>query len=181
MHRAICGLFLGFSSLITGCTTVSEPTFASRNAEANLDLDLQSIVRSQSNDLLALTEALQAHGARNFSATKKLDRDLDETATHMDQLHLNLPALLASQDVELAELRETASKTTLKERMQAIQAYRKALLVSLTSSASRANDAAQKMMQAHASGRTELSTPTQNAQNLARDLKSARTMIEMQL
>lgn len=181
MRRAICGVVLGLSGMATGCTTISEPGFASRNAEADLDFDLQTVVRAQSNDLLALTEALQAHGVRNFSATKKLSRDVDDTASHMDQLHLNLPSLLAAQDVELAELRETASKTALQERMQAIQSYRKALLVSLASSAARANEAAQSLMQAHAAGRSELSAPSQNAQDLARDLKAAHTMIEMQL
>ncbi|MEP5155168.1 hypothetical protein [Planktotalea sp.] len=181
MNRAICGIFLGFSGLVTGCTGVSEPTFATRNAEANLELDLQSVVRTQSNELLALTQALQAHGVRNFNATKKLNRDLDETAAHMDQLHLNLPALLASQDVELAELRETANKAAVKERVQAIQAYRKALLASLNASAARANETAEKMIAAETTGRQDLKDPSVNAQYLARDLEAARTMIEMQL
>ena len=186
MRKVISGLLLGFSGLVAGCTGVTEPSFAMRNAEANLDYDLQSLVRTQSNDVLALTQALEAHALRDFAVDKKLSRDLEETATHMDQLHMDLPSLLAAQDVELAELREgiangTIQKATLKSRAQSIQTYRKALLGSLNASASRATAAAQKLMSAFNAGRSDLATHSNTANGLSRDLSAARTMIEMQL
>ncbi|MGB7318030.1 MAG: hypothetical protein WBC85_08705 [Planktotalea sp.] len=186
MRRVICGLILGFSGLVSGCVGITEPTFATRNAEASLDLDMQSLVRNQSNDLLTLTQALENHAKRDFSSSRSLDRDLEETITHMDQLHMNLPALLAAQDVEVAELRDgvlngSTQKAALSERIQDVQTYRKSLLGSLNASADRANAAAQKLMSAYGAGRVDLGAQTQTAQGLARDLKAARTMIEMQL
>ena len=129
---------------------------------------------------------LESHALRNFASSKRLNRDLEETVTHMDQLHMNLPALLAAQDVELAELREgvlkgAIEKAALKSRGQDIQTYRKALLGSLDASAARANLAAQKLTAIHSTGRSDLGEQTQTANGLARDLKAARTMIEMQL
>ncbi len=186
MRKILCGIILGTSGLLAGCSGVSEPSFAMRNAEANLDLDLQSLVRTQSNDLLALTQELESHAKRDFASSKRLDRDLEEAATQMDQLHMNLPALLAAQDVEIAELREgirqgTVQKTALNARSKSVQSYRKALLGSLIASASRANLTAVGLSEAHQSGRTDLAHHSQTATDIARDLKAARTMIEMQL
>lgn len=186
MRILACGLVLGFAGFTAACSGVSEPSFATRNAEANLDIDLQDLVRAQSNELLALTQDLEGHTKRGFTSSKRLERDLEDTVTHMDQLHLNLPALLAAQDVELAELRAgivngTAQKSTFKARTQGIQTYRKALLGSLDASASRANVAAQTLANALRTGRTDLGRQSHTAHGLARDLKAARTMIEMQL
>lgn len=186
MRTLACGFLLAFTGAITGCTGMTEPGFATRNAEANLDLDLQSLVRSQSNDLLALTQDLEAHAKRDFSSSKRLNRDLEETVTHMDQLHMNLPALLATQDVELAELREgvddgDVQKSALSARGKEIQTYRKALLGSLDASAQRVNATAQLLLSTFETGRGDLDPHLRTAQDLARDLKAARTMIEMQL
>ena len=186
MRTLACGVLIGALGLVAGCSSMSEPSFATRNAEANLDLDLQSLVRAQSNDLLSLTQDLESYGKRGFTSAKRLTRDLEKTVIHMDQLHMNLPALLAAQDVELAELRDgvsngIAQKSTLKARGQEIQTYRKALLGSLNASAVRANSTAQQLTATLDGGRTDLQPQAQAAHSLARDLDSARSMIEMQL
>lgn len=184
MRNVASVVLLGLTVLITGCVSGPEATFATRNATA--DVDLRSIVRTQSNDLLAMTMDLESHTKSNFRASKKLDRDLEETVVHMDQLHMNLPALLAKQDVELAELRDMVSKGTMqKTQMQArtvaIQTYRKSLVASLNASATRVNIAANGLKNALSEGRTDLGYQTRTAHELARDLRAARTMIEMQL
>jgi hypothetical protein len=143
-------------------------------------------VRGQSNDLLSLTQNLETRAKRNFTSPQKLDRDLERAVTHMDQLHMNLPALLAAQDVEIAELREmlsndAISKSALKGRAQEIQTYRKGLLGSLNASVARATLTSQALLNAQSSGRAELGRQTRTAQDLTRDVKAARTMIEMQL
>ena len=179
MRIIASAVLLGLSSLVTGCVSSVEPTFASRNARA--DLDLRSIVRTQSNDLLSMTVDLETHAKGNFRSAKKLARDLEETVTHMDQLHMNLPALLAQQDVEIAELRDrvrngTVQKADMQARAQAIQTYRKSLIGSLSASAARANITVNGLK-----GRSDLAPQARTAHDLARDLRAARTMIEMQL
>lgn len=179
MRIIASAVLLGLSFLITGCTSSMEPTFATKNAEA--DLDLRSIVRTQSNEVLSMTIDLEKHAKGDFRSSKKLSRDLEETVTHMDQLHMNLPALLAQQDVEIAELRDrvtkgTAQKAEMQARVQAIQTYRKSLVGSLSASAARANITANGLKR-----RSDLAPQARTAHELARDLRAARTMIEMQL
>lgn len=177
-------ILLGLSFLISGCTNSPDTTFATRNAE--VDFDLQSIVRTQSNDMLSLTSDLKNHAISGFRSAKKLDRDLEKTVIHMDQLHMNLPALLAAQDMELAELRDMINKgmadqNALTLRAQEVQTYRKSLVGSLDASAKRANITAISLESNYATGRADLASPTHTAQDLVRDLRAARTMIEMQL
>ncbi|MGH1576134.1 hypothetical protein [Planktotalea sp.] len=184
MRNFTSGVLIGLSIIVSGCVSNTEASFASRNAE--VELDLHSLVRGQSNDLLSLTQNLETRAAKHFSAPKKLANDLEKTVIHMDQLHLNLPTLLAHQDVELAELRALLAegaigKSTLKARAQDIRTYRKALITSLSASESRANLTSNALAAAHQSGRSDLSGHANTAKALSRDVKAARTMIEMQL
>jgi hypothetical protein len=184
MRRSICGIFLGLAVVVGGCSHTSEATFATRNAQ--VELDLHSLVRSQSNELLMMTKNLESHATSEFSSIKKLDRDLEMSTTQMDQIHMNLPSLLADQDVEIAELRQDvsnglATKDHLNQRMQAIQTYRKALLSSLDASATRASATFNALSSAQATRHGNLTVQKHRTQDLARDLKDARTMIAMQL
>lgn len=181
-QRPLLGLvMLGFAALSAGCTQSNQVEFASRNAQS--DLDLNGIVRGQSNELLNMAVDLETSAKNNFPAPKRLRRTLNDAIAQSDQVSLNLPSLLAAQDVELADLRAqvsdgTAGKTTLKERESAIQTYRKALIGSLDGSAKRAAYTAQTLQ---ASTQPGLGEQAQIAQDLAQDLKDARTMIAMQL
>ena len=96
---------------------------------------------------------------------------------------MNLPSLLAAQDVEIADLRQQVTdgaldKATLKARTKDIATYRKALLGSLNAIAARAGSTVQAL---NGSGRNDLMQLSGPAQDLSRDLEAVRTMIEMQL
>jgi hypothetical protein len=184
MRRSICGVFLGLAVVVGGCSNTSEATFATRNAQ--VELDLHSLVRSQSNELLMMTQSLEGRATSGLSSVKKLDRDLEMSTTQMDQIHMNLPSLLADQDVEIAELRQDvsnglASRAELKQRMKAIHTYRKALMTSLDASATRAAATFNALSSGQLTRHGNLTVQKHRTQDLARDLKDARTMIAMQL
>ena len=148
-----------------------------------VELDLHSLVRGQSNELLSMTEALQKNASRSFSSPGKLSETLEESIVQMDQIHMNLPTLLADQDVEIAAMRQavadkTTSKSVLKARYEAMRAYRTALIQSLDSSAARTT---QTLRALQASERSDLMPLMQDAKILSRDLNAARTMIQMQM
>ena len=98
---------------------------------------------------------------------------------------MNLPSLLAAQDVEIADLRQQVTdgaldKATLKARTKDIATYRKALLGSLNAIAARAGSTVQAL-NGSGPGRDDLMQLSGPAQDLSRDLEAVRTMIEMQL
>lgn len=178
MKRFFISMVIGSAVLTAGCAQQAEPEFAMRNAQ--IDADLQSIVRAQSNELLSQVQRLEGQAASNFASTRKLERALEETAQQVDRLQLNLPSLLAAQDVELATLRElidegAAEPSALPRKRDEIQAYRKALIASLDASLSRAAST-RKALEA-----TALRTQADRAADLTDDLTSARTTIAMQL
>lgn len=174
-------LMLGVMGFTAGCAQPTQVEFAARNATS--DFDLHSLVRAQSNELLDMAVDLETSAKRDFPAPKRLNRALSEAVVHSDQMALNLPSLLAAQDVELAEMRAqvlegTLSKDELSARERAIQTYRKGLIGSLDASAKRTAFTAQQLQ---TSTRPNLGNQAQIAQDLARDLQNARTMIAMQL
>lgn len=173
--------FLGLASLLAGCGEPSEPSFAMKNEV--VELDLHSLVRGQSNELLSMTEALQKSASRTSTSPNKLSDALEESIVQMDQIHMNLPTLLADQDVEMATLRQavadkTASKSALKVRYEAMRAYRASLIQSLQSSSARTDQTLQAIQ---TSGRPDLMPLMQDAEILSRELNAARAMIQMQM
>ncbi len=181
IRKITCAGFLGLASFLAGCGEPSEPSFAIKNEV--VDLNLHSLVRGQSNELLSMTEALHLNASRTFTSPRKLSDALDESIVQMDQIHMNLPTLLADQDVEIAALRQavankTESKTALKARYEAMRAYRASLIQSLQSSAARTDQTLQAIQ---TSGRPDLMPLMQDAKFLSRDLNAARTMIQMQM
>ena len=181
IRKVTCAVFLGLSSILAGCGEPTEPSFAMKNEI--VELDLHSLVRGQSNELLSMTEALQKNASRSFSSPRKLSETLEESIVQMDQIHMNLPTLLADQDVEIATMRQavadkTTSKSALKARYEAMRAYRTALIQSLDSSAGRTS---QTLRALQASERPDLMPLMQDAKILSLDLNAARTMIQMQM
>ncbi len=176
-----CSILIGLTGVLAGCSSSGDATFATRNAQ--VEFDLYSFVRGQSNDLLDITQDLQIAVKKSNPSPRKLDRDLENSVTLMDQIHMNLPSLLAAQDVEIAELRQkvadgTIDKTILKARTSDMQTYRKALLASLDASASHAAFTVDALIGSTNPDLMQLSNP---AKALSRDLRAARTMIQMQL
>ena len=182
MYRGLaCGIAIAVTGLVAGCVTQDEASFSARNAQ--VEIDLRSYVRGQSNELLELTERLLSTSQKSKTSSRKMGRTLDETITLMNQIHMNLPSLLAAQDVEIADLRQQVTngaldKATLKTRTNDIATYRKALLRSLNASAARAGSTVQAL---NGLGRDDLMQLSGIAQDLSRDLEAVRTMIEMQL
>lgn len=178
IRRLTCAIFLGFAGFIGGCSDTSDAVFSTRNAHE--ELDLHSTVRGQSNALLNMTDELYTLAQRNQVSPKKLDRELDSAASQVDQMQMNLPTLLAAQDVEIADLRQQVStgastKSALADRTQRITVYRKALLASIKASKVRTGSALNAMQ---AKPQTD---QTQRIQALDADLGDMRSMIEMQL
>lgn len=175
----MAAVLFGAGFFISGCVSQSEPEFAMRNA-VEQDLDLQSIVRGQSNTLLELTLSLEDHAKAGFAAQRRLDKDLDAAIVQLDELHLNLPSLLADQDLALETVRELVSEgaldtSALKAKQSEIQTYRKALLGSLDASATRA------ALTAQALSKTGMTAQTRQADRLSGDLKDARSSIALQM
>ena len=180
-RRITCAVFLGLSGFLAGCMDPAEPSFAMKNEQ--VELDLHSLVRGQSNELLAMTTDLKKTASRALASPRKLGQTLEDSIVQMDQLHMNLPTLLADQDVEIAEMRQgvidkTMSKSALKARYEAMRAYRSALIQSLESSAARTTQTIQALQ---SSNRADLKPLVQDAHTLSRDLNAARTMIQMQM
>lgn len=172
-------LLIGCAFLTAGCVSAPDATFSARNAQ--VDIDLHSIVRGQSNDLLSIALDLEALTLEGFASPKKLSKRLAKATLQMDQVDMNLPSLLATQDVELAELWQgVASGTTqpalLKQRTAEITAYRKALIGSLNASGSRITMTSNAL-----AARGDLAVQSGDAHSLKQDLNAARIMIEMQL
>lgn len=177
MNRVMCAVFLWLTSFIVGCVQPAETSFAARNDQ--VELDLHSLVRGQSNALLSMTLALEKSAAKGFSSPRKLGETLVDSIDQMDQIQINLPSLLADQDVEIADLRQDpANKSTLKARYKAMRDYRGALIQSLGASQTRAQQTVKALQ---ASGRADLIPHLRDAQILSRDLNAARVMIQMQM
>lgn len=172
------GVLIAAAGIVSGCVATDDIEFSARNAQ--VELDLHSFVRGQSNELLEKTQNLLSSAQRGAMSPRKMGRNLESTVNLMDQIHMNLPSLLADQDVEIADMRQqvrdgSLNKAVLKQRSNDIQTYRKALLASLNASAVRAASTVEVLK---LSGNQELTSP---AHDLSRDLHAARTMIEMQL
>ena len=177
-RRITCALFLGFAGFIGGCSETSDTHFSTRNAQE--ELDLHSAVRGQSNELLGMTQQLQVFAKQGFASPKKLTRELDDTASQIDQIQMNIPTLLAAQDVEIEDLRQqvrngTASKDALKLRAMQVSTYRTALLASLNASAARTASTLNALKT------TKLNNQRLRMHALDSDLKAVRSMIELQL
>ena len=178
LRRLTCAIFLGLAGFIGGCATNSEPSFSTRNAQ--VELDLHSAVRGQSNELLGMTQQLQTYAKQGFKAPQKLTRELDNTASQIDQIQMNIPTLLAAQDVEISDLRQevrngTTSKADLKTRKMQVSIYRTALLASLNASATRTAATLDALRG------TRLNNQKLRMHALENDLKAVRSMIELQM
>jgi len=174
-------IFVALCSLAAGCSPATEPTFSARNVQ--VELDLHSLVRLQSNELLGMMQDLEAARKANFRSPRKLERALTDGIAQMDQIHMNLPSLLAAQDVEIADLRQDvkkglASKAILNTRSDEIERFRRALLGSLKASAARTDITLNALSDPQ---HQTLSDQRQQTIGLARDLSDARSMIELQL
>lgn len=179
MTRLTCAVFLWLTSFLVGCVQPADVTFAARNDITELKLD--SLVRGQANALLSMTQDLETQAKRGFNAPRKLSQTLEDSIAQMDQIQMNLPALLADQDVEIAELRQAVSKKTaqnseLKMRYEAMQNYRNGLLKSLDASAARTALTLRALQ-----GSGGASAYVQDAKTLSRDLDAARSMIQLQM
>lgn len=179
--RAFSISLVALTTLVAGCSDVTDTSFSARNAQ--VELDLHSLMRSQSNELLSMAQKLDVSSKQGFTSPRKLSRSLNDAVMQMDQIHMNLPSLLAAQDVEIADLRQQVregvmAKSVLETRTQAIDVYRKGLLGSLDASAARAKSTFNALA---ATNRHDLSNQTDQASGLSRDLQAARTMIYMQL
>mgnify|MGYP000409819608 CR=1 FL=1 len=178
LRRLTCAIFLALAGFIGGCAQTPQTSYSTRNTQ--FDLDLQSTVRGQSNDLLEMTQQLQSFAQKGFLTPQKLTRELETTASQIDQIQMNVPTLLADQDVEIAELRQqvrrgTASDETLKTRAMQVSTYRTALLASLNASATRTASTL------HALRSTKLNNQRLRLRALDQDLGAVRSMIEMQM
>jgi len=172
-------LLVALSAFTAGCAGGPDAGIATRNVQTNFDL--QSVVRGQSNELLALSQTLEEFAQAEFVSLRRFDRELTKAVAQMDQVDMNLPSLLAMQDVELAELSQLiadglAEDSDHSRRAGEIQTYRRALLASLKASGSRVTLTA-NALRAH----EFLTAQRDLAEDLTRDLNAAQVMIEMQL
>lgn len=164
--------------LTAGCVKQNEPEFAMRNVHDGLDLP--SIVRSQSNGLLLLSTDIANDVQQAGFSRRRLVDDLAGLSDQLEQLQLDLPALLASQDVEIASLEQlvrdgAVERSALKQKQRNTIRFRKELIGSLSSTTAQTSDALQLF---EARGYPEMATTTKS---LLDDLKATRTIIEMQL
>ena len=77
MYRGLaCGIAIAITGLVAGCVTQDEASFSARNAQ--VELDLHSYVRGQSNELLELTEGLLSTSQKSKTPSRKMGHTLDK-------------------------------------------------------------------------------------------------------
>ena len=77
MYRGLaCGIAIAVTGLVAGCVTQDEASFSARNAQ--VEIELRSYVRGQSNELLELTEGLLSTSQKSKTSSRKMGHTLDK-------------------------------------------------------------------------------------------------------